>query len=97
MTQSSQVKLYASIIKSRAVSQLLNGGAGNALPTITLLRKLCNYPGLVAEDLDSSSDHDIDEELVNLRQPGSVMAQLSGMQAQFWDLLVLVGLIVLHT
>lgn len=53
--------MYQSIVKSRIVSQLITGtGALDALPAITLLRKLCNHPHLVADDMHKWQEPSID-------------------------------------
>ena len=48
-----QVTVYSSIVKSRMISQLISGSSSlDALPAITLLRKLCNHPHLITDDLE---------------------------------------------
>jgi len=51
------VNVYSKILRSKIVSPLLTGlGAIDALPAITLLRKLCNHPHLVAAQMEEASD-----------------------------------------
>lgn len=47
-----QVQVYKAVLRSKAVSALLTGGAGSnagggVLGVITALRKLCNHPDLL--------------------------------------------------
>ena len=50
-----QIKLYRAILKSKLVRGLLLEGRGegiDALPAISMLRKLCNHPCLLTSTAD---------------------------------------------
>ena len=52
-----QVTLYQKILMSKSVRNLFSASAGfDALPAITMLRKLCNHPSLISEEDISSSE-----------------------------------------
>lgn len=46
-----QVSWYQKVVASRLVKNLISGaGAFDALPAITLLRKICNHPSLLSAE-----------------------------------------------
>ncbi len=61
------------------VSQLISGsGSLDALPAITLLRKLCNHPHLVTDDLEKWQHLEVDGQLLAASTPSAANACLSG-------------------
>lgn len=74
------MSLYTAIIKSRLVSQLIDSsGHLDALPAITMLRKLCNHPLLIAGDLDKNACSEINPDLLSRVNSSAVDASLSGL------------------
>lgn len=52
-----QLKVYKKIIKSSAVSKILNGSAPH-FSLINLLKQICNSPGLILNAINNNSSHD---------------------------------------
>ena len=74
-----QISVYASIVRSRMVSQLLSGSSNlDALPAITLLRKLCNHPHLIIDDLEKWQHLKIDSQSLMATAGRPAISKLSG-------------------
>ena len=65
------------------VSQLLSStGSLDVLPAITMLRKLCNHPLLVTEDLDKCCNAGIDPHMLDDDRAAAADPDLSGQAVQ---------------
>ena len=74
-----QVSLCSKILRSKLVSSLLAGcGSVDALSAITLLRKLCNHPALVASQMEQAIDSSAPLTPEETRQLASSNAEHSG-------------------
>ena len=61
------------------VSQLISGSSSlDALPAITLLRKLCNHPHLIINDLEKWQHLEIDSQLLTATTESQATSKLSG-------------------
>lgn len=50
-----QLKIYNMVLGSGQVRNVLSGGGSHALALITLLKKVCNTPGLLLKQTDDVS------------------------------------------
>ena len=61
------------------VSQLISGSSNlDALPAITLLRKLCNHPHLIIDDLEKWQHLEIDSQLLTTTAESLAISKFSG-------------------